>query len=261
MLVDTHAHLDFPEFDNSRDQVVSRAADAGVDSIITVGTDVASSKAAIEIATVYEDVYAAVGVHPNDSEKRPPDFIDTLRVLAQSPEVIAIGETGLDFYRNRASRRAQSAAFEAQLALAAELALPVIVHCRDAAADVLSILKPFARKGLSGVLHCFSAKSESARSILELGFYISFAGQLTFPSATELRNTARTVPMERVLVETDCPFLAPQKYRGKRNEPAYVAETAGQLAEVKGLPLEEVARTTTANARALFKLPEPPHRH
>jgi len=255
MLVDTHAHLDFPQFDDDRDEVVSRAAACEVRSIITVGIDLPSSEAAIGIAAGYEGVYAAVGLHPNESQDAPSDFCEGLGTLSRDPKVVAIGETGLDFYREHASRPAQTAAFEAQLALALELQLPVIVHCREAAAEVLAILTPFAQRGSRGVIHCFSADAVFAGKFVDLGFYISFAGQLTFPNAKGLRDVARAVPIERTLVETDCPFLAPQKYRGKRNEPAYVAETARELAEIKELPFEEVARVTTSNARKLFNLP------
>jgi len=250
-LTDTHAHLDFPQFDGDREEVIERALAAGVRRIINVGADLASSRRAVALAEAHPPIYAAVGVHPHDAKTLTDEALAELLGLARHPKVVAIGEIGLDFYRDLSPREAQRQAFERQLALARELGLPVIVHDRNAHAEVMDVLR---RRGLRGVLHCFSGDPEMARQAIEMGFYISVAGPATFKNAKRLPEIVRQLPLERLLIETDCPYLAPHPHRGRRNEPAYVRLVAEAVADIKGLPLEEVARVTTANARALFGL-------
>jgi len=250
-LTDTHAHLDFPQFDGDREEVIERALAAGVRRIINVGADLASSRRAVALAEAHPPIYAAVGVHPHDAKTLTDEALAELLGLARHPKVVAIGEIGLDFYRDLSPREAQRQAFERQLALARELGLPVIVHDRNAHAEVMDVLR---RRGLRGVLHCFSGDLEMARQAIEMGFYISVAGPATFKNAKRLPEIVRQLPLERLLIETDCPYLAPHPHRGRRNEPAYVRLVAEAVADIKGLPLEEVARVTTANARALFGL-------
>ena len=251
-LTDTHAHLDFPQFDDDREEVIARALAAGVGIIINVGADLASSRRAVALAEAHPQIYAAVGVHPHDAKTLTEEVLTELRELARHPQVVAIGEIGLDFYRDLSPRDVQRQAFERQLALARELDKPVIIHDREAHAEVMDTLRRW--QGLRGVLHCFSGSLEMARRAVELGFYISIAGPVTFKNARRLPEIVRQLPLERLLIETDCPYLAPHPHRGERNEPAYVRLVAEAVAEIKGLPLEEVARVTTANTQTLFGL-------
>jgi len=253
MLIDTHAHLDFPDFDDDRDAVIARAAAEGVGAILTVGTDIASSGKALAIAQRRSAVFCAVGVHPNESTAWRPETATRLRELADNERVVAIGETGLDFYRDTASPGIQRKAFAAQIDLALEFSLPIIIHSRESIRECIDILRAHASPP-RGVFHCFSADEKSAKEALDLGFMISFAGTVSFRNAGALRQVVRTVPLDRVLVETDCPFLAPEPVRGHRNEPAYVRHTAKALAEAMRQPLARVAAETTANARRLFSL-------
>jgi TatD DNase family protein len=263
LLIDTHAHLDFHQFDRDRDAVLRRARQAGVGAIITIGTDVATSRAAVELAARYEGVFATVGMHPHDARALDGDALATLRELGRRPKVVAIGEIGLDFYRDRSPRDVQRRAFRAQLAWAAALGKPVVVHDRDAHDDVMSILIDWAAglsttplAGCAGVLHTFSGDLSMAQRALAAGFYISVSGPVTYKNARHLPDVVRAVPLDRLLVETDCPFLAPEPHRGQRNEPAYVSFVAGRVADLKGVPVDHVARATTENARRLFQLPE-----
>ena len=255
-LTDTHAHLDFPRFKSDRERVIKRAAAAGVKAIINVGVSLASSQAAVALAESYPQVYAAVGVHPHDAKTVTKEVLEELRALASHPKVVAIGETGLDFFRDLSPRDKQRQAFQQQLALASEVGKPVIIHDRDAHKEIMSILRRWIRGSHKpvGVLHCFSGDLAMAQEAIELGFYISTAGPVTFKNARRLRELIRQLPVEKLLVETDCPYLTPHPYRGKRNEPAYVKFVAQEVARVKGLSVEEVARITSDNARALFAL-------
>jgi len=248
-LVDSHAHLDFPQFNGDRDAVIARAQKAGVAWILNVGTDLESSRAAVALAEAYDFIYAAVGVHPHDARTVTPTVLGELRELARHPKVVAIGEIGLDYYRDLSPRPVQRRAFAEQLALAAELGLPVVVHSRDAHEDVLAAL----REGSGvGVLHSYSAGPERLEEVLALGFFIGIAGPVTFPKAHRLRTVAALVPPDRLLVETDCPYLTPVPHRGKRNEPAYVRYVAEAIARTRGLPTERVAQQTAENAERLF---------
>ncbi len=266
-LIDTHAHLDFPNFDADRAAVVERARAAGVMAIVNVGADLASSRRAVGLAEQYRTIYAAVGIHPHDAKKLDGAALAELRDLAQHPKVVAIGEIGLDFYRDLSPREAQRRAFRAQLAWAAKLAKPVIIHDRDAHGEILEILADWATglgdsplagardgsAGRLGVLHTFSGDLEMAERAIELGFYISVSGPVTYKNARQLPDIVQALPLDRLLVETDCPFLAPYPHRGKRNEPAYVRLVAERVAELKGIPVDELAMATTANAQHLFK--------
>jgi TatD DNase family protein len=270
--IDTHAHLDAPRFEADLDAVLRRAHEAGVKWIITIGADLASSRSAVALAERYEAVYATVGVHPHEARAADRSTLDEVRDLAAHPLVVAVGEIGLDYYRDLSPRHAQRAAFESQLALAGEAFKPVVVHIRDqrdcasAYDDALSILGTWT-SGLSirqsfhspilpspGVLHCFSGTPDAAEAALDLGFYLGVDGPVTYPNARALQAMVFGLPLERLLLETDCPYLAPQARRGKRNEPAYLPYIAEKIAELKGLSPSAVARTTTENARRLFRL-------
>lgn len=259
MLVDTHAHLDHPRFDDDRDGVLKRAKEAEVAAMVTVGADLPSSRAAVELASRHERVYASVGMHPHDAKNLDGAALAELRQLGQQAKVVAVGEIGLDFYRDLSPREVQRRAFQAQLAWAAKLGKPVIIHDRDAHQPVIDILAGWAAglsgsalEGRVGVLHTFSGDLPMAERAMEAGFYISISGPVTYHNARELPGIVRALPLDRLLIETDCPFLAPHPYRGKRNEPAYVRLVAERIAALKGVSLDELARATTANAQRLF---------
>lgn len=251
-LTDSHAHLHFSQFDSDREAVIERAREAGVAAIIEVGVDLASSKAAVALAKQYDFIYAAVGIHPHDAKLVNAKTLDQLRVLAHNPQVVAIGEIGLDYYRDRSPRPAQRRAFADQLALAAELELPVIIHSRDAHDDVMEQLRVW--DGI-GVFHSYSAGPEHLDQVLELGFYVSISGPVTFPRADRLREAAALVPLERLLVETDSPFLTPVPRRGRRNEPALVRHVVEAVARARNAPAETIAQATADNLARLFGIP------
>ena len=253
MTIDSHAHLEMEAFDRDRDAVLGRAAAAGVTAIITVGTTIPDCKKAVELARRYQTVYAAIGIHPHEAQGIDEETYGILRVLARHRKVVAIGEIGLDFFYEHSPREVQIRRFEEQLDLAIELNLPVIIHDREAHAETLRILRK-RKAGLRGVLHCFSGNASMARECLDLGLYLSVAGPVTYRKSEPLRSVAHEIPVERLLVETDAPYLSPQPWRGKRNEPAYVAETARCLAEIRGMPAGEMERLTEENARRLFNL-------
>lgn len=257
-LIDSHCHLDFPDFDPDREEVLARARAAGVGALVNPGADLPSSQRAVALAERYPDVYAAVGVHPHDASTLDSRALARLRQLAAHPRVVAIGEIGLDYYRDLSPRARQRAAFNAQLELAAELRLPVIVHQREAAEDVLAILRAWAdRLSAGGVLHAFSASHFAmAREALAMGFYIGIGGPITFANAGKLRETVPKLPLERLLLETDAPYLTPHPFRGQRNEPAHLVLVARRLAELHGVPLETLAGQVSDNTRRLFRLPE-----
>lgn len=253
-LVDTHCHLDFDRFDEDREFVIERAVAAGVRRIVVPAIDLDNIQKVLSLADEYDPVFAAIGIHPNSSADWREEWLGRLRMKADHPKVVAIGEIGLDYYRDWSPPSRQKIAFSAQLSLAGELGLPVIVHNRQADADVIQILERAKRKWsqLKGVLHSFSSSWETAATALEMGFYIGFTGPITYKNANELRDVAARIRLDRLLVETDAPFLAPQQFRGKRNEPAYVIHVAEKLADVRSMALDEIARQTTANAERLF---------
>ena len=258
MLIDTHAHLDMPEFAGDLPEVVARARAAGLVHVVSVSIGLASLRRNLEIAAAHPDfVTTTAGVHPHDAGTVSDAEWEELAGLAADPRVVAVGEAGLDYYRDRSPRGMQQALFARHVALARDLGKPLIVHSRDAGRDTLEILERGHAGEVGGVFHCFSGTAEEAARALELGFFISLAGPLTYPRS-RLPEVARAIPVERLLVETDAPYLAPQSRRGRRNEPAYVAETAAALAAAKGLAPRDVERITTRNACGLFRLPCPP---
>ncbi|MEX2043659.1 MAG: TatD family hydrolase [Patescibacteria group bacterium] len=282
-LVDTHAHLDFNQFDEDRDQVLARAMDAGVTRLINVGTSLGASERSVELAEAHECVWAAVGVHPSDAGELvsagddteggavKQDAVARLRKLAYHKRVVAVGEIGFDFHHQDSPPKfVQGDAFLAQSAIAEEAGLPIIVHFRgprDAGVDedtgyALACLSEYADRLVAndplrrwpGVVHCYTGDLDDAKRLLEAGYYISFTAPVTYPKNDALREVVKAVPLEKIMVETDCPFLPPPERRGQRNEPAYVVGTAKKIAEIKGILLDEVARVTTENARRLFGL-------
>jgi TatD DNase family protein len=256
-LVDTHCHLDFDRFDEDREAVIERARAAGVTRLVNPGVDFESSRRAIELAARHEAVRAMVGLHPNSCGELSAEQAEELRQLARQPGVAAIGEVGIDYYWNRFPPEAQRRGFEAQLRLADELDLPVIVHNRDAHADVLATLEGFAstrHAQAAIVLHSFSGNLTQARRALAFGAYLGVTGAVTYPKSHELRRVVRAAPLDRLLIETDAPFLPPQPRRGQRNEPAWVRWVAERIAEVKEMDLETVAQATTANAERVFRM-------
>ncbi|MFH1147330.1 MAG: TatD family hydrolase [Pseudomonadota bacterium] len=255
MYIDSHAHLDFPDYDSDRELVVQRAKDAGVERIITIGTNLDASFKAIQIAAWFPEVFAAVGIHPHDAKTATHETYETLMSLAAAEKVVAIGETGLDFFKEYSRRDEQEIVFRKHIGLAKEVNLPLIIHDRDAHDAVLRILREENARDTGGVFHCFAGDYAFAGKCLDLGFYISFTGVITFPKAASLREVAEKAPLDRLLIETDSPFLSPVPYRGRRNEPAYVGNVAKMIAEIRKVPVEEIARCTRENAEALFRLP------
>ena len=260
MLVDSHCHLDFPDFAEERDEVVARAMRSGVGRMITISTHLSRFDRIQALAEAYPEVYCSVGVHPhNAGEELAGVSVERLVELARRPKVVGIGESGLDYYYDKSPRPAQAESFRLHCRAARETGLPIIVHTRDAEEDTAQILaEEGAGRGLRGVLHCFSSGRALAEKALELGFYISFSGIVTFRNSDELRAIARDIPLDRLLVETDAPYLAPVPKRGKRNEPAFVVHTAAVLAEAKGVAPDMLARATTENVLRLFdRMPRP----
>jgi TatD DNase family protein len=259
MLVDSHCHLDFPDFDDDRDALIERAHAAGVGCMVTIATRLSKFPGVLAVAERYPSVYCSVGVHPHEAGDEQVTA-DDLITRADHPRVVGIGETGLDYYYEHSPRAAQAANLEAHITAARETGLPLIVHTRDADDDTVRILTEAHRRDgpYPGLIHCFSAGRALADAMVELGFYISFSGIVTFKTATDLRETAKSVPLERILVETDAPYLAPVPKRGKRNEPAFTAHTAAVVADLKDVDAETFADATTDNAFRLFsKMPDP----
>jgi len=257
MLIDTHCHLDFPDFAPERDAVVARATAAGIGRMITISTFVSRYDRYREIAESYDNVWFTIGTHPHQAHEEPEASVEQLVKLSSHPRCVGIGEAGLDYHYDKAPRETAARVFRTHIAAARETGLPLVIHARDADEDVAAILREEMGKGsFKALLHCFTASRMLAETGLELGLYVSFSGVVTFKNSEELRAIAKDVPMDRILVETDAPFLAPVPYRGKRNEPAYVASTAAVLAEVKGISADDMAAATTQNALRLFsKLP------
>jgi TatD DNase family protein len=259
MLVDAHAHLDSAKFEGDRQAVLTRAWEAGLGAIVTIGVDLPSSQRAVALAEAYEGIYATVGMHPHHARKLNGEVLARFREMGRHEKVVAVGEIGLDFYRDLSPRDVQRRAFQAQLAWAAQLGKPVVIHDRDAHEGIMEVLAGWAErqqgsplKDRLGVLHTFSGDLAMAEQAVALGFYISIAGPVTYHNARQLPEVVRVVPLDRLLVETDAPFLAPQPHRGQRNEPAYVRLVAERIAALRGVPPAEVAEATTANAQRLF---------
>lgn len=255
LLIDTHAHLQDQAFIPDQDTAIQRALTSGIHHIITVGYDYISSQAAVTLAQHQTSLFAAVGIHPHDASAWQENTNQLLLDLSRQKKVIAIGETGLDYYRNLSPRDRQKKVFARQLELARQVSLPVIIHSRDAGEEVFGFIKDFPE--LTGVIHCFSGTLFEARKFIELGWYLGITGSVTFPKATVLQEVVREIPLERLLLETDAPYLAPQPHRGQRNEPSYLGYMAAAVAMLKNVEVSVVAQQTTANAQKLFKLPVP----
>ena len=265
MFIDSHCHLDGPRFDSDRDQVIARAREAGVTNMLAIGIGEGPGTldCAVKLAEQHDFVYATVGIHPHEAQLARDSDYDEMAQLATRPKVIAWGEIGLDYFYDHSPRETQKAVFIRQMELARAAKLPIVIHCRpsdnsdDAWEDCLNLIdqhwKPF---GLGGILHCFTSKWLHAKRALDMGFMISFAGNVTFPKAQQIRDSAMEVPLDRMLIETDSPFLAPVPYRGKRNEPAYVKEVARQIGDLRGLSAEEVGARTSSNFHNFFSLPQ-----
>ena len=254
MLIDSHAHIQGKEYAGEVEAVIERARTAGVEKIIAVGGagEMSSNTDAVALANSFPDIYATVGMHPHDAKDVSAEELKKLQELSRNPKVVAVGETGLDYYYDHSPREVQRRVFAEFIHMARETELPIVVHERDAAHDAFEILRAEGAGKLRGVIHCFTGNYEAARNYLDLGFYISFTGIITFKNADALREVVRKVPLEKILVETDSPYLTPVPYRGRRNEPAYVRYVAETVAKVKGKSLEEVVSVTTENVRALF---------
>ena len=253
MLFDTHAHLNDPAFDPDREELMASFAEAGVGLVMNAGCSLESSRDIVEMAEKYPWLYASVGSHPDSADEVNEEVLEEYRKLCKlSSKVKAIGEIGLDYYYEDIPRDIQQNAFRMQMALARELDMPVIVHERDAHNDGLAIVKEFPT--VKGVFHCYSGSAEMARQLVDLGWYIGFTGVLTFKNARKAVETAASIPLDRILLETDCPFMAPDPFRGKRNHPGYLYRMAEKLAEIRGISLEEVHAATTANGKRLYRI-------
>jgi TatD DNase family protein len=256
-LIDSHAHIDFPQFDADRNAMLERARAAGVEALLAIGTGPGPEKldSALPYAEQHDWIYASVGIHPHEAEKVTPAHLAELEKLARHPRVIAFGEIGLDFHYDLSPREIQERVFREQLTIAHAAKLPIIIHCRDAWPECLKILEEAWRgTGLGGILHCFSGTEAEAKQGIEMGFLVSFAGNVTYPKSQNLRDISKVLPLSSLLIETDSPYLSPQPLRGKRNEPANVAEVARTLATVRDLAVEEVGAATAANFRRFFGL-------
>lgn len=254
MLIDTHAHLQDEDLQKDLEKVLTRAAEAGVEKIICVGYDLKSSQEAVNLARKYRQIYAVVGVHPHDAARLDEKAMEKLYVMAKDPRVVAIGEIGLDFYRDLSPRDLQRQAFRDQIKLARELGKPIVIHDRDAHQEVLDIIKQEKAGSNQGIMHCYSGELPLAIELIKEGFYISFAGPLTFKNARKSQEAAVKIPMDKILVETDCPYLAPEPFRGKLNEPAHVKYTAAKLAELRNKNIDEVAYLTNLNAKKVYRI-------
>ena len=251
-LFDTHAHIDFKDFAKDRADMIKRAREAGLVYILNAAFDLASSQQGIQLSEKFDLVYAAVGIHPHVAGCVPADYLSQMEKLASHVKVAALGEMGLDYFRNRSPADAQKKVFREQLSLAKEMELPVIIHDRDAHGDVMDILRGDGPFPAGGVIHCYSGSWEMAKECISMGFYISIAGPVTFPKSTRLKDVAARVPVERLLIETDAPFLTPIPHRGKRNEPAYVRFTLMEIAALREMSANELAEKCTENGRRLF---------
>ena len=252
MLFDSHAHLNDEAFDQDRAELLETFKDAGVGLVMNAGCSLESSREGIALAEAYPWIYCSVGTHPDTADEVNEEVLEVYRQMCKHPKVKAIGESGLDYYYETIHRDAQMRAFRIQMQLAEELDMPVIVHERDAHDDGMSIVKEFPN--VKGVFHCYSGSAEMARQLVNMGWYIGFTGVLTFKNARKAVETAASIPLERILLETDCPYMAPEPYRGKRNHPGYLPRMAEKLAQIRGIPVEDVIRVTTENAKRLYRI-------
>ena len=254
MLIDSHAHLDMEPFNEDRASVLERAVKGGVTRIITIGIDLDSSLSALELSREYDFIYASVGYHPHNAHGCSPESLDKLARMASEPKIVAWGEIGLDFYRRYSPPEDQSKMFLRQLEIANDMDMPVIIHDREAHEEVLSILKKMGKGERKGIIHCFSGDIDLALALIELGYFISIPGTVTYKKASEVKEVASSIPLERMLIETDAPFLAPVPKRGKRNEPLFVTYTAKEIARLRNIDFQELALQTSENAKILFGL-------
>lgn len=254
MIFDTHAHYDDERFDEDRDALLASMKEAGIGNIVNIGANMASSQRSLDLAEQYEFMYAAVGVHPSDCAELDDEKIEFLKGMSSFPKCVAIGEIGLDYYWPEPDHELQKKWFKRQIALAREVKLPVIIHSRDAAADTVSILKSENARELGGVVHCFSYSKEIAEECVKMGFYIGIGGVLTFKNGRKMREVVETIPMDRIILETDCPYLAPEPFRGKRNSSLYLPYVVTAMAQIKGISEEEVIKITEENAKKMYRL-------
>lgn len=254
MLFDTHVHLNVEQFEGEVEETIERAKEAGVEYMTVVGFDRETIPKAIELAETYDFIYAAVGWHPVDAVDMTDEDLDWLEELAGHPRVVALGEMGLDYHWDKSPKDVQKDVFRRQIHLAKKVNMPIIIHDREAHDDIVDLLEEENAGEVGGIMHCFGGTAETAKRCMDMNFYISFGGPVTFKNAKLPKEVSREIPMDRLLVETDCPFLAPHPYRGKRNEPAYVKLVAEKIAELKEIPYEELAEQTTKNAKQLFRL-------
>ncbi len=252
---DTHAHLNDKAYDQDRDEMIQRARQAGVNLIVNIGFDLTSSRESIDLAEKYDFIYATVGIHPHDAAGAEPGYLEELAEMAQHPKVVAIGEIGLDYYRDLSPRPVQRQVFLDQMALAKKLGKPIVIHDRDAHGEMMEILRKEKLGPVGGVMHCYSGSWEMAKELLVMDFYLSIAGPVTFPNARILKEVAAKTPADRLLIETDAPYLTPIPYRGKRNEPAHILHTAAEIAKVRGMKKEALTQMCAENGRRLFQIP------
>lgn len=253
MLFDTHAHLDSHQFDSDRHELIASLPGQGLHLVMNPGCDLASSRTAVELAEKYDFVYAAVGTHPSDAGELNDEILAEYRKLCKlHPKVKAIGEIGLDYHWNHFPREVQHKVFRDQMALARELSLPVIIHDREAHQDVLNIVREFP--DVTGVFHCYSGSAEMAKEVVRLGYYVGFTGVITYKNARQSVEAAAAVPLDRIVIETDCPYMSPEPFRGRRNDPSRVFRMAERLAEIRGLTVEEIRRITTENGKRLYRI-------
>lgn len=254
MLIDTHVHLNASQFVEDREEVIQRAADAGVTKMVVVGFDEETIRLAMEIAGAYEHIYAAVGWHPVDAIEWRDEYLSWLKELSIHPKVVALGEMGLDYHWDTSPKDIQQEVFRKQIRLAKEIQMPIIIHNREATADVIQILQEENAKEIGGIMHCYSGTVAEVQDCLDMNFYISLGGPVTFKNAKEAKEVAQIVPLDRLLVETDAPYLAPHPFRGKRNEPAHVKLVAEEIARLRDMDFEEIAKITTENALQFFRI-------
>ncbi|WP_226677553.1 TatD family hydrolase [Rossellomorea aquimaris] len=254
MLFDTHVHLNAEQFDEDLEEVISRAREAGVENMVVVGFDRPTIDRAMELIGQYDFLYAAIGWHPVDAIDMKDEDLVWIEELSQHPKVVAIGEMGLDYHWDKSPKDVQKEVFRKQIQLAKKVKLPIVIHNRDATQDIVDILREEGADEVGGIMHCFSGSPEIAQECVDMNFYISLGGPVTFKNAKKPKEVAKEIPLEKLLIETDCPYLAPHPYRGKRNEPAYVKLVAEQIAELKEVSLEEVEKMTTENAKKLFNI-------